>query len=113
MEKAIEFRQGVTWTLRVELSDETNNLPIDLAGATARMQLRVKANSSAFILELKESNSRITIGDDGSLTLFVDAIDTLALPVTNGVYDLLVTLADETVIAALYGTFQVIAGVTR
>jgi tRNA A37 threonylcarbamoyltransferase TsaD len=71
---------------------ETGDPPfaVDLAGYTAKMQIRSKPESKAIILELSTGNTRITLNETtGSIRLFISDQDTASLSVCDkAVYDL-------------------------
>lgn len=68
--------------------------PIDITGATAKMDCKYKLSDASAFLSLSTANGRISIdGAAGKLTLLVDAADTEDLAAGRGVYDLQVTLS--------------------
>lgn len=64
--------------------------PVNLAGFTAKMQIRSKPESKALILELSTTNGRIILNETtGSIRLLISADDTAALSICDkAVYDL-------------------------
>lgn len=88
--------------------------PVDLTGATARMQIRDTAESEDILFSLTTENGRIIIDNTAkTITLKILAVDTDDLPFLTGVYDLEFVAADATVTALLQGTVTVEAEVTR
>ncbi|TLX54859.1 hypothetical protein DN824_20465 [Stutzerimonas nosocomialis] len=69
-------------------------LPVELAGARARMQVRDRAG--ALLLDLSTEAGGLVIGT-GRITLTLTAAQTAALTWTEGRYDLEVEFADGTV----------------
>lgn len=96
-------------------------VPVDLTGMTARMQVRESINATDPMLELTTENGGIVLGgDDGTITLLISAEDTTDLTptVTTGinarypVYDL--ELVNGTEVTRLFeGRFEITAEVTR
>lgn len=85
--------------------------PVDLAGATARMQIRAGVGG-ALLLELNTENGGLAITGPGTLTRTMSAAQTAALTWTDGVYDLEVEYADGTVQRYLQGSVTVSREVT-
>jgi hypothetical protein len=89
------------------------NQPVDLAGYTARMQIREKVTSSTFIKELTTINGGIVIDNTAkTITINISATDTAALTFKSAVYSLeLVT--GGTVIPFVYGSVSLDTEITR
>lgn len=85
--------------------------PVDLTGATARMQIRAGLGS-ALLLELNTENGGLAIIGPGTLVRTLSAAQTAALTWTDGVYDLEVEYADGTVQRYLQGAVTVSREVT-
>lgn len=85
--------------------------PVDLAGATARMQIRAGVGG-ALLLELNTENGGLAITGPGTLTRTMSAATTAALAWTEAVYDLEVEYADGTVQRYLQGRVTVSREVT-
>lgn len=86
--------------------------PVDLTGATARMQIRAGLGG-ALLLELTTENDGLAITGPGTLTRFLSAAQTAALAWAEAVYDLEVEYADGTVQRYLQGAVTVSREVTR
>ena len=84
--------QGATFDQTLFYETGEPSTPVDLAGYTAKMQIRSKPESKAVILELSTSNGRITLNygsNNGAIRLFILATDTALLSVCDkAVYDL-------------------------
>jgi len=105
--------QGATFSKTVAMTDDAD-APIDLTGATARMQIRRSVSSDTVLLELTTENGRISHdGAGGVLTLVVDDEDTAALSFGNAVYDLEIEYGNGQVDRALYGDIILSKEVTR
>lgn len=88
--------------------------PVDLAGATARMQIRETAEDTDILFSLTTENSRIVIDPNAkTITLKILAVDTDDLTFLTGVYDLEFVAADATVTSLLQGAVIVESEVTR
>lgn len=111
-ERLLRIQQGDTWALEILLQDEQDK-PVDLTGATAKMQMRPFPSSAMVVAELSTENQRITIDPAGKVALLLAADVTAALPARSGVYDLEVKFADSVVTKIIGGSFQVLAEVTR
>ncbi|WP_049325957.1 hypothetical protein [Stutzerimonas stutzeri] len=85
--------------------------PVDLTGATARMQIRAGVGG-AVLLELTTENDGLAITGPGTLTRTLSAAQTAALAWTEAVYDLEVEYADGTVQRYLQGAVTVSREVT-
>ncbi len=115
----IVIEQGTTFQKKLTWADDPTfpaaGNPIDITGYTARMQLREEKDSpDPAILELTDSNGRITIGGaNGEIDLFIDDADTEALIIESGFYDLEVESPAGIVTRLVEGTFQLSTEVTR
>jgi tRNA A37 threonylcarbamoyltransferase TsaD len=82
--------QGATFNQTLFYETGEPSAPVNLAGYTAKMQIRSKPESKALILELSTDNGRIILNEStGSIRLFISATDTGLLSVCDkAVYDL-------------------------
>lgn len=92
--------KGATWhhTLYWQIGEPP--VPVDLAGFTARMKMRLPGpnGGSSEIIELTTENGRITLttdGEPGRIDLHIDAEDTEPLLGSKGLYDLELVNVDE------------------
>ncbi|HEY1027434.1 MAG TPA: hypothetical protein VGE28_07345 [Pseudomonas sp.] len=85
--------------------------PVDLTGATARMQIRAQLGG-AVLLELTTENGALAITGLGTITRTLSAAQTAALAWTEAVYDLEVQYPDGTVQRYLQGAVTVSREVT-
>lgn len=103
--------KGTTFTLAPVW--KIDNLPVDITGYTADMQVRY-ATDTAIIVELSTDNGRAVIsGALGKVTLTLTASQTAALAANNYIYDLNLTAPDSTVTKILTGAFVVAESVTQ
>ena len=104
------FRTQVIWK-------DSNNQPINLTTATARMQIRKKVDSVEIMLELTTENGGISLGGAlGTIDIYMTDLQTETL--SAGVYDLEVSFpvsgyARPDVVRLLYGSINVSKNVTR
>lgn len=111
METLLRFQQGDTWAREIEWTND-DDTPVDLTGATARMQLRSSVNSPQVVLELT-SEDGIAVDPAGKLTIQVAAPMTALMPAGLGVYDLEVSFPSEVVQTVIRGSYIVTPEVTR
>jgi hypothetical protein len=112
MDTILRIQQGDTWSLEIAWTDD-EGLPVDLTGATAKMQMRPSAGSEVLVLELSSANGRIVVDPAGKINLLVSAEDTALLPAKSGVYDLEVTRTSGVVKKLIRGSYLVTPEVTR
>lgn len=86
--------------------------PVDLAGATARMQIRDKPGGT-LLLELSTVGQGLAISAAGTITRELSAEQTADIGWTKAVYDLEVTYPDGTVHRYFEGPVSVSPEVTR
>lgn len=111
----IVINQGATWNLAVEYQNE-NGQPIDLAGYTAKMQLRTSPLSAVAELTLSSMpNGGIVISPStGNIYLTATAVQTASLKPQKYSYDLEITLPSTGFVArVIQGVANVIPETTR
>lgn len=102
--KGTTFALAPTW--------KVDNLPVDLTGYTADMQVRDVSNN--LITELSTSNGRITISAAlGTVNLALTATQTNALAAGNYNYALNLTDSASNVYQILQGAFIINASVVQ
>ena len=108
--------QGATFSRTITWKDSAN-AAYDIAGYTARMQVRTAANAASYIIALTTENGRISIGNTantkGQVTLTISAADTANLTAGQYVYDLELVSGGGVVTRLIEGNFKVKAEVTR
>ncbi|MYZ44227.1 hypothetical protein [Schauerella aestuarii] len=112
MDTILRIQQGETWAREIAWNDN-DGAAVNLAGATAVMQLRERYSSSAVTIELSSANGRIAIDPAGKITLKLSAELTSALSAKMGVYDLEVRFPNGSVTKILRGRYLVSPQVTR
>lgn len=114
----IVIYQGATWRLplRWDYGPDPGDVdPVDLTGASARAQVRVKPSAATVLLELTSApGDGITLGGAaGTLDLEASAVQTAALPAGQAVWDLEVAWPDGVVCRLVAGAVTIRADVTR
>jgi hypothetical protein len=109
----ITIRQGSTFLQNLIWKD-SEGVPVDLTGYTARMQIRQGVCNPDVIVELTTENDRITLGGvAGTIVLEIDADTTAAITAGCGLYDLELESSSGFVTAILYGAVTFEREVTR
>ena len=104
------FYQGDT--IRRSLRWANAGVPVDLAGYTARIQVRRHIDAAEVALELT-TDAGITLGEAGSITFTVDAPATKALAPWVYAYSLELTSSGGEVTTLIRGGFEITQEVTR
>ena len=103
--------QGATFRRKVTLLD-SERLPVDLTGYTARMQVR-DPKKNTLIVELTTANGRISVeAATGVLLIEIGATVTEGLPIGIFIYDLELVATADSVTRLLEGKFQVTRNAT-
>lgn len=90
------------------------NQPVDLAGLTARMQIRAKLDDSAVIKELTTTNGGIIINNvSKTIQVYMSATDTATFTFQSAVYSLELISASGEVTQLINGTLALVKEVTR
>ena len=109
----IQINQGSDLDILMTYKDP-NDLAVDLTDWTAEMDIRLKVDDVAPLIELSTLNSRIVLGGvTGTINLLIDAADTEALSFKKGVYDLELTDIAGKVIRLIEGKVTLTTEVTR
>ena len=107
----ILIQQGADFNLEINWKDG-DNVPIDLTGATGRMQVRPNVNSATTLLDL---TSEITFPDptQGEISINVSNTVTTNLLPGRHVYDLEIVESSGKVTRLLEGVARITPEVTR
>lgn len=90
------------------------NLPYTLTGATARMQIREKIDSTDTIDELTTENGGISINTSlNTITIIISATKTATYSFSSAVYSLEVINASAEVLPLVYGSVSLVKETTR
>ena len=109
VEKGATFIYNLIWK-------DSNNVPVDLTGYSARMQCRKTINSDTPFLDFSSDDGDITLGGVlGTIAVVGSATDTAAIDdsIKSGVYDLELESASGVVTRLIEGQVEVRAEVTR
>jgi hypothetical protein len=105
--------QGSTFRIVVGIQDSAYQ-PMNLEGASARMQVRSSSTSGGLMLQATSDDGEIVVdGVDGTLTIQISHEKTKLLVPSVAVYDLEVYMADGTVWKVLKGRCRIQGEVTR
>lgn len=100
------FNQQLTYTIE--------DVPVDLTGYTARMQVREKHTSTRKIFDLTTENGGLTTGGSaGTIDIYISDSDTSAATSKDYVYDIEIESSSGIVTRLLEGRFMLTPEVTR
>lgn len=106
IEQGATFRYSLNWT--------AEDVPVDLTGCTARMQIRPDVSSPTVIAELTTQNTGIILNiTPGQVDLYLSATDTAALNFDTAVYDLEIEFTNGDVCRLIEGEVALSLEVTR
>ena len=104
-EQGATFNRNILW--------ESNSVPTNLTGYTARMQVRSDYSSSTIIKQLTTENGGIILGGAaGTIDLLIPASETTLLTAGIYIYDLELVF-NSTVYRLIQGKFTVNPEVTK
>lgn len=108
----IKFYRGTT--LDIEITYSINNVPVDLTGYTAIMDVRPAPDSATLITQLTTENGGITLNQPtGMVQIFISAEDSGDLPLGQFQYDLNIISPSDFVTKLIKGAFVVLDPVTE
>lgn len=111
-QKNFEVDQNTTFTFTVEYTD-SNDLPINLSGATAKMQVRDTKGGSKLSFTLTSPFDGIVIdGPAGRVTCTMTPAQTSKLFHPKSSYDIMITDTNSTKTKLLEGFFTLSRSVT-
>lgn len=103
----LQVEQNATYKKRLIWRDK-NRRPINLSGYSALMQVREGYGTEPVLYELSTENGKISLNAGGIIDLHIPAEDTKSIQA--GVYDILLTASDGTVIRLAQGKLLVSPG---
>lgn len=107
IEKGATFQYNLIWK-------DSSDVPIDLTGYTARMQVRKTFTTDETLLDLTTENGGITLGGAlGTIAIVGDDTDTSAIDAKVGVYDIELVSPAGVVKRLLEGEVTIKPEVTR
>lgn len=90
------------------------NAPVDLAGYSARMQVRPSVSSEVVLLELTSADNEIVVNDeDKVITISISAAESMELDFKTAVYSLEMIGTAGNVVTLVNGTVSLVKEVTR
>lgn len=104
--------QGTDLSVPFRLKD-SEGVPVRLEGFSVRMQLRRFVTASDVIDELSTENGRVTLDDNGGVSLSFPNAVTERFPSGYLVYDIELVSPDDLVTRIVEGKIRVTAEVTR
>lgn len=109
------IEQGATFSLPIELTDNSGLSPVNLAGCFCRMQIRQTPDAPVAILSLSsyEGEGIVITPAEGKIVVTVSADVTLNLPAGVFVYDILLEYPSGIADRILQGEVRISADVTR
>lgn len=109
----IAIEQGATFRLNLVWKD-SNDVPVDLTGYIARMQVRGSFSDANIQLNLTTENGAIVLGGAaGTIAVTAAATFTDDIKIRAGVYDLELQASDGTVTRLVQGKVKISPEVTR
>lgn len=114
-EYELKILQGATFSKRFVWKSGAEKQPVDLTGATVRMQVRLAKPLEEVLLEANEKNGMFIVEDplQGLVYLNVPPAVTDELTFRTGVYDIEIEMPDGVVHRLLEGRISVDPQVTR
>lgn len=111
--QGLRIEQGATF--RLSLQWKTNNLPVNLAGFQALMQIRSEVSAQSIIHELSTTNGGVIFKNEaeGEIELFISHTDTSLFRFNSAVYDLELHAPNGDVTRLLEGKVTLSMEVTR
>lgn len=108
----LTVEQGAYWSQEL-LWKDADDIPVDISGYSARMQLRTSFRSSTAVIELTDGDG-ITLGDDeGTILLEMTAEQTEGIRAGRYLYDLEMVPPDGKVVRLMQGKIKIAAEVTK
>lgn len=107
------FRIGRGETFATVITWKNNDVPVNLTGYTARMQLRREYSSSSPALSLTSGSGLTLGGSAGTVTISINAATTADLVADKYVYDLELVSSGGVVKRLLEGQIKLTPSVTR
>ena len=112
-QKNFEVDQNATFTFQVEYTQEDGVTPIDLTGASAKMQVRDTKGGSKLAVSLTSPSNGITIdGPNGTLNIIMTPTQTNKLFYPKSSYDVMVIDSNGNKIKLLEGFMTLSRSVT-
>lgn len=102
----LELDQGTAKNILLTWLDASTNLPTELTGFTATLQVRKYYGDYPVLLELSTANSKIDLtGGPGNVVLIFNNSDTESMTEYDCVYELIFTRPDGSKVSFTKGKF--------
>jgi hypothetical protein len=109
----IEVDEGSNKNVEFSWYDNSTDLPINLDGASAIMEVKEFYGSPDILLTFTTADSSIILGgSEGTILVVIKPENTIDTQWYQGVYDLFITKADGDVIRFVKGKFIILKRVT-
>jgi hypothetical protein len=105
--------QAATLTETLPQFVDSAGVAVDLTGYTARAQAREDFDSVTPFMDISTANGGIILNGTNAPKLYISDDDTITMDVCNGVWDIILTAPDGTVIRYAQGKACVKKAVTR
>jgi len=99
----IEIDKGAYEEVQFTWLDSSTNLPKDTTDYTGVLKARRTVGDDTVLLEFTTENNKITIDDEGNISVFFSASDTANADWNSAFYELAFTNPDGNVISFLKG----------
>lgn len=104
----IVLEQGTNWIEGLIWENKSTNLPNDLTGYTARLQVREKYDDPLPFLEMTTANNGIILGNNqGTIDIVFIPATTSGLTILKGYYELMVYAPGGQIIPLAKGTILI------
>lgn len=102
----IEIDQGSNQTYEFTWVDDSTNLPVDITGYTAKMQVRNRNISAALVMEYSDSIGNIWLGgNSGIIRILFAPADFIEYNWPNYEFDLFMTRTSDGMVTKLLNGF--------
>jgi len=101
IDKGSTFRETLTW----KSGEAGSEVPVDLTGYDAKLQVRKNVESTTTLVELSVANSGITLNDQGEIAFYISATDSTAFDFSSAVYELEIYYPNGDTLRLLRGRF--------
>ena len=113
VQKNFEVDQNATFTFQVQYTEEDEVTPLDLTGATAKMQVRDTAGGAKLAFTLTSPSGGITIdGPNGTLSIKCTPTQTSKMFYPKSSYDIMIVDTNGNKIKLLEGFMTLNRSVT-
>lgn len=110
----VELDPGSDSSVELDWTNPSTNLPIDLTGYSAKMQVRSRPYDGTILLDYTSGNGKLVLGGAlGTIKILFSAADTNTGTWFNGTYDLyIVKIADGSTTRVASGFVTILKQIT-